>query len=156
MPDHYCTTSDLESRLTGAGLKRAADREDFDGDANPVEMAAYIDPAIEAADTEIDAAIHMRYDPATARGNAWLKWIAIRLAAVEALTIGGRTDASPAMVEDRDISRKQLEQVRMGQISIYGLVEILPSDVTETDLENQRSIVIAELAEDPGTVEVCW
>lgn len=126
MPSTYCESADLQRRLTASGLVYAADRDDDDGVVNATEDSEYIDSAIAQVDTEIDAAIQLKYDTTTARGNSWLKFVAVDLACVRAIENGGRE--SPAgLLEARDRARKQLERVASGEISIPGLTPKTPT-----------------------------
>lgn len=119
MQSTYCVSADLSKRLTAAGLVYAGDRDD-DGVLDASESTAYIESAIEQVDTEIDAAIQLKYETATARGNSWLKFIAVDLACVRAIENGGR-EAPAGLLEARDRARKQLELVANGELSIPGL-----------------------------------
>jgi len=126
MPLTYCESSDLSKRLTANGLIRVADRDDFDDAVSESELARYIDTAIEQVDSEIDAAIQLKYEISTARGNVWLKHIAVDLASVRAIENGGR-EAPSGLLEARDRARKQLERVENGELSIPGLTPKTPT-----------------------------
>jgi len=142
MADHYCTATDITNRITPNGVKQFFDR-DNDNSVSSTEIAAYINTSIERVDAEIDAAIRDKYDTVTARGNTWLKFIAIDLAVVAAGSIGGR-EVGTQMLEDRDRARKQLEMVRCGELTIPGLTPLyLPA---QTAL-GVRGFTIAELCE---------
>lgn len=120
MPSNYCESSDLSKRLTANGLIRVADRDDFDDAVSSTELANYITTAIEQVGTEIDAAIQLKYETATARGNAWLKHVAVDLASVRAIENGGR-EAPAGLLEARDRARKQLDRIERGDLTIPGL-----------------------------------
>lgn len=126
MQSTYCVSADLSKRLTAGGLVYAADRDDDDGVVNSAESSEYVDSAIAQVDTEIDAAIQLKYDTTTARGNAWLKFIAVDLACVRAIENGGR-EAPAGLLEARDRARKQLEKVECGELMIPGLAPRTPT-----------------------------
>lgn len=129
MADHYCTATDITNRITPNGVKQFFDR-DGDNSVSSTEIAAYINTSIERVDAEIDVAIQDKYDTAAARGNTWLKFIAIDLAVVAAGTIGGR-EVNTQLIEFADRARKQLEMVRSGELTIPGLTPLtLPLEAT--------------------------
>lgn len=134
----YCEFSDLQSRLTVAGLEWAANRDGGDTLTSD-EVTRYVTPAILRADTEIDAAIQQYYDLTLARGNAWLKYIAIDLACVEAITNGGRT-APDNYVASAKRARDTLKLVTTGQQRIPGLARLTTdpyvTSITLVDLQN--------------------
>lgn len=126
MPSTYCESADLQRRLTASGLKYVGDRDDDDNAVSALESSEYIESAIAQVDTEIDAAIQHKYETTTARGNSWLKFIAVDLACVRAIENGGRE--SPAgLLEARDRARKQLEKVENGGLAIPGLTPKTPT-----------------------------
>ena len=120
----YCEFSDLQSRLTVAGLEWAANRDGGD-DLTSAEVTRYVTPAILRADSEIDAAIQLYYETTGARGHAWLKYIAVDLASVEAITNGGR-QAPDNFVADAKRARDTLALVANGKQRIPGLARRIP------------------------------
>ena len=129
-----------------AGLEWAANRDGGD-DLTSAEVTRYVTPAILRADTEIDAAIQLFYDTPTARGNAWLKYLAVDLASVEAITNGGR-QAPDNFVADAKRAREMLALVRTGQQLIPGLTRRLATreptgyrtnNITIVDLQCQTT-----------------
>jgi len=140
MADHYCNQADITNRATPGGLQALFDR-DGDNVVSATEIANYITVSIQRVDSEIDAAIQDRYETATARGNTWLKFIAVDLVIVAAANIGGR-ECSAQMMEDRDHARRQLELVRTGELTIPGLTPLqLPLQATA----EVRGFTIADL-----------
>ena len=123
--DHFGETSDLQSRLTASGFNWAVDRDDNDGSVSASELLAYIEPAADQADSEIEMAIALIYDVTTAKGNKWLRFIWVDLATVRAIENGGR-EAPAHFIEERDRARKQLEMVRSGELTIPGLIPATP------------------------------
>lgn len=140
MADHYCTAADITNRITPNGMNHFFNR-DNDSSVSSSEIAAYINTSIERVDSEIDVAIQDKYDTAAARGNVWLKFIAIDLAVVAAGTIGGR-EVNTQLIEFSDQARKQLELVRTGELTIPGLTPLqLPLEATA----EVRGFTIADL-----------
>lgn len=120
MPN-YCTLTQLQHRLTEAGLRFVADR-DKSGSVSSEESADYLDTALAYASNMIDAALCGIVAPAVARaaGNAWLADRAVDLAAYRAASHGGRE--APASLSDvyRD-ALHLLRRVQRRQQSVPGL-----------------------------------
>lgn len=120
----YCSFTDVQSRLTLAGLDWAVNRDGGDT-ITATEITAYVTPALLKTDTEIDAAIQLHYETSGARGNALLTYIARDIAVIEVIENGGRT-APDSLLAACKRAREQLEQVRQGQLAIPGLNKRLP------------------------------
>lgn len=130
----YCVFADLQSRLTVAGMEWAANRDGGDTLTSD-EVDQYVTPAIMRADSEIDAAIQLYYETSAARGNAWLKFLAVDLASVEAITNGGR-QAPENYVADCKRAREELRRVSIGQLRIPGLARRIPQQYASLPTEN--------------------
>jgi len=88
----YCSTTDVQNRLTAAGFKFCADL-DNSGSVNTAEEAATITPAIQYAGNLIDVCVlaaGCEISVARGAGNQWLRDRAIDLAAYRVSTTGGR------------------------------------------------------------------
>lgn len=90
----YCSSTDIENRLTANGYLNVADR-DYGGTVSAAELAANITSAIEWAGSEIDYALvnhRPAYNTDTARssGNVFLRSRAIDLASWQVVSNGGR------------------------------------------------------------------
>lgn len=117
----YCSTSDLQSRLTLAGFDWAINLDGGDT-VTSGEITRYVTPAIERADGEIDSKICLRYSLTAARGNAFLKYLAVDLATVFACTNGGRA-ATEQFLNDAKRARETLDAIQAGQLNVPGLNE---------------------------------
>jgi|GEM_PF-3193608 len=121
----YLTVNDVQNRLTEAGLRFVADRNQ-DGTVSSAESTAYIDSAIEYAGNLIDAALTQFVEPALARAarNTWLRDRAIDIAAYRAAGHGG--DAiPPRLVADFEFALRELDRIRAGA-RVPGLVYPTP------------------------------
>jgi hypothetical protein len=118
----YCSFTDLQSRLTLAGLDWAVNRDGGDT-VTSAEIARYVTPGILRTDTEIDAAIQQWYDPTSARGNTWLTYIARDITVVEVCENGGRAAPESFLLACKR-AREQLAKVTTGQLRIPGLTLI--------------------------------
>ena len=124
MPE-YLSTTDVQNRLTAAGVQFVADR-DGDGVVSPAEVEAYLVSAIEYAGNLVDAALTQFVEPALARaaGNGWLRDRALDIAACRAAGQGG--DSVPARMQaDFDFALQELERIRNGA-RVPGLVYPTP------------------------------
>ncbi len=121
----YCAETDVQNRLTVNGVSFVGDRNN-DGVVDASEWAAYIDTAIIYAGNIIDAALTEFIHPAQARGaaNAWLLDRAVDLAAVRAVSQGGR-DVPPQLLADCNFALAELERIRQGG-RVPGLVYPVP------------------------------
>lgn len=118
----YCSFTDLQSRLTLAGLDWAVNRDGGDT-VTSTEIARYVTPGILRTDTEIDASILRWYDTTSARGNAWLNYIARDITVVEVCENGGRAAPESFLLACKR-ARDQLAMVTTGQLLIPGLTRI--------------------------------
>lgn len=139
MPD-YCSETDVQLRLTEAGVKNLVDRN-RDGVVSPAEAANAIATAVTWAGTEIDAALTELMPVATARGssNDWLRQRAIDLAAFRACSLGGRS-VPDSLQSDSERSLVLLEEVRTGARMIPGLTYQLPYDSPASTMRAPRVV----------------
>lgn len=135
----YCSFTDLQSRLTLAGLDWAVNR-DGGSTVTATEIAAYVTPALLKTDAEIDAAIQLHYPTAVARGNAWLTYIARDIAVIEVIENGGRT-APDSLLAACKRAREQLTRVEAGQLAIPGLLKRLPAPYYVNPYQNVAEYV---------------
>lgn len=117
----YCSSQDVQNRLTEAGVIYAADR-DGDGAVSPGELAAHVTSAIQYAGNLVDAALAAYLLPGNARGqgNAWLRDRCIDLACARVCSNGG--DEVPKRIAAAARSaQKWLDEVRDGDTRVPGL-----------------------------------
>lgn len=119
MPEHYCETTDLLPRLTAAGFDWAINREGGQVTTSQ-EVTRYVVPAIQRAGAEIDSKISLRYEPSAARGNLFLKFLAVDIAAVEVCTNGGR-GATDQFLASAKRARETLDQIQSGRLNVPDL-----------------------------------
>jgi phage gp36-like protein len=134
----YCSTSDIQQRLTEAGVKNLADRN-RDGSLSGTETTSSLTTAIGWAGTEIDAALTELMPISTARGaaNDWLKQRAVDLASFRACSQGGRS-VPESLRLDYERSLQLLEEVRTGSRMIPGLTYQLPYDSPASTMRAPR------------------
>ena len=120
----YCTSTQVQNRLTSAGYGNLADRDD-DGTVSAAELAAYVTQAIQQAGDDIDYALvnhQPAYDTAAARGasNSFLRSRAIDIACWYVATNGGR-DAPEAIQAGYDKSKDMLDDIQKHGNIVPGL-----------------------------------
>jgi len=139
----YCSFTDLQSRLTLAGLDWAVNRDGGDT-VTSAEIARYVTPGILRTDTEIDAAIQQWYDTTLARGNAWLNYIARDITVVEVCENGGRAAPESFLLACKR-ARDQLALVHAGQLLIPGLTKITIQPYMATPGYGVKGITVVNL-----------
>lgn len=124
---NYLTLTDLQNRLTEAGVRFVADRN-RDGSVDATESTAYLTSAIEYAGNLIDGYICRQVPPATARSaqNGWLRDRAIDLASHRAAGQGGRS-VPATLTTAQQASLEELQRVQDGA-PIPGFPSIAPAN----------------------------
>jgi hypothetical protein len=117
----YITPTEIQNRLTVAGVQWVADRDLSGTGVSSEEETAYVLPAIQYAGAVVDAHIQARIDPVAARaaGNQWLKDRCLDLATEMALETGGR-DVPESVVRRAAQSLEWLRQHAAGTMSVPG------------------------------------
>lgn len=128
------TIDDLESRLTEYGIVWHVDVDTVDDSASSGELNNYAVPALQYADSVVDAAVAKFIDSINSRpSNNWLRDRAIDIAAYRVFSLGGRS--VPLSIEESyKLSLQWLDLVREGDLIVPGLTY-----VTETLSSGRRN-----------------
>jgi phage gp36-like protein len=125
----YCSVQDVIDRLSASGVIYLAD-DNGDGSISNAEMLVAVQSSIDAASSEIDAALIDRISLPIAEPNEWFRHRGIDLAA-ERLAERKGQGVPTSLVEAARRSRDWLEEIRTGERAIPG-VSPLPSAVGPT------------------------